>query len=258
MADGLQLRNDLLGNYKCVSTVSIDSRGRIDGSNSTTDYICNLKRGYNSVRAIRIQSAEIPTSWYTINSKNNQLIVSESSDYTITIPPGNYEPVSFTTVLANLLNTNSVDTLTYSVLYYPNTNKLHISATGNFAFAFTNVNSPYIAMGGVYNTTSVSGTIWESTNSIDLSVANRSVFILLNTPNTNDSLAGTFNFKIPLNVDAFQTCIYTNNCDWDQVNYFGVGGAIALRTLYVQLVDYNGFIINNNGVEWSFTLTIYE
>lgn len=253
---GVENKNVVLGAFSAIHTISIESVARESFSASTTDFYCDLRRGYNNIKAIKIQSAEIPVSWYAI-SRDRFLMVNDGQELTVELIEGNYDPATFCAMLVSVLNNHPDSVLTYNATYNVNTGKITVTANGSFTFDFTSINSPYIAMGAqriVYPTDST----WTSTNVINLSVNNRAVYILLNTPNSNDSLSGPYNFKIPLNVGAFQTCVYTNNTDWDQLNYYGFGGAVPLKRINVKLVDYEGFTINNNGVNWSFTLTIYE
>jgi hypothetical protein len=84
-----------------------------------------------------VTQASIPVSYYLVVAGLNTFQLNElTTTVTITIPPGNYNLNSFSIVVANLLNTSSPHSWTYSISYpsaftQNNTGLLTFTVTGN-------------------------------------------------------------------------------------------------------------------------------
>jgi len=67
------------------------------------------------IAAMTVLEAQIPYTWYTVDSDDNQIFIAKTSgtgvlsgsEYTLTIPPGNYTPATMTTALTTLLPVNA-------------------------------------------------------------------------------------------------------------------------------------------------------
>jgi len=90
----------------------VDSDFRVTGVSHDFTYELSLPREYNRCAVL---SANIPKSYYLIQSNNNTFIVVENSTpRTITVPIGNYSNVEFMTLTIALLNAGPL-TYTYSI-----------------------------------------------------------------------------------------------------------------------------------------------
>ena len=102
----------------------VDSDYRKSGTSS--NFLYDLPpRDFDSVAVI---SANVPKSYYLIQSVNNTITFTENgTPRTLTVPAGNYSVYDFITVLKSLLNTGA---LVYDITYNKYTAKLTFTATG--------------------------------------------------------------------------------------------------------------------------------
>jgi hypothetical protein len=96
--------NPNLKNSTC-RFINLDSQFRQSGGNedSSTDYTCDLSDPLTNVLSFRLYSFQIPYSWYAIDYHygNTSLWISNyNTNIQINIPPGNYSPCDFVTILA--------------------------------------------------------------------------------------------------------------------------------------------------------------
>lgn len=96
---------------------------------------------------LSITHAEIPNSFYLINTTNNKLVINAS---TFTIPSGNYNAITFQSAIAPWLATLSI-TISYSIV----TNKYTFTSATSFTIQTTSTCKQFLGMG----TTAISGTI---------------------------------------------------------------------------------------------------
>jgi hypothetical protein len=112
----------------------INSGTQLTGLNSTFSVPISLPDG-NDYDRICVLSANIPVSYYTIQTGFNTFVLYEDGiNTTITVTPGNYNIASFCQVVQNLLNQYSPHVFRYD-LSYPqnykdtNTGKINYSCT---------------------------------------------------------------------------------------------------------------------------------
>lgn len=95
---------------------------------------------------LSVTHAEIPNSFFLVNSTNNTLVINASS-YTIT--PGNYNAITFQTAISSFLASLSI-TISYNII----TNKYTFASATSFTIQSTSTCNRFIGFGS----TSVSGT----------------------------------------------------------------------------------------------------
>lgn len=250
--------------------VYISSVDRLSGDQSNFRIKINPSRSFKNC-LISIKDAIIPTSWYNINNNNNVFTLREelagggsAANAVITIPPSNYSLASssFPTVIQNLLNTNSPNSLTYTVSYSSEKGKLTISeasVTYNFRLVFSGDSQANILLGYDEDTTTALAGSQLSDNVIDLS-GTKAVYIKMNLAYDSGyetSLSQPTNIlqKIPITVNSFDVVDWTNL----QIEDSRIISQAPLDSiLNIQLIDEFGIEVDMNGVDWSFTLLIQK
>ena len=224
-------------------------------NNSISD--CNYYLPQIETRAdhqinVSIQSANIPYSFYNINTSNNYLKYSFNNDQvlrTLTIEPGNYTCYSLLDYLsANLYN--------IVVAYNAITNKYTFTGTSDFKFYYQSfIFSPCFTILGfsMYDQLSVNKVLTSNICS-NLSTVR---CICINSNLSSDNFAkSNANDKrilvsIPVNVSPFSIIIYQNLTNF-KTNLF----SNTLSFINLKLVDQDGMIIDLNGCHWSCVLQI--
>ena len=117
----------------------VDSAQRILSPTSTTS---NFSYKFNidpntSFDKVVVLDLSIPTSYYLVQSSQNTFILEELGvQVVITVPVGNYSRSAFGSTISTLLNSNSPNAWTYSILKSnsitgPETGKFHFTVSGN-------------------------------------------------------------------------------------------------------------------------------
>ena len=114
----------------------VNSRNRIDGSDSNFSYQLNLQdQDYD--KAVVLQMS-IPKSYYLVQSGKNTFILDEiTQQTTIALPPGTYTRTNLRSTLETLLTNSSQRGWTYSVSVPSSTD----AETGKFTFTVSNNSS---------------------------------------------------------------------------------------------------------------------
>lgn len=95
----------------------INSRSRNTGTDADFTYEIEWQ-GTGRPSHVVCLSASIPKTYYLVQSPNNKFILQEDTkEIEITLTEGNYDLVSITDTMQNLLNQNSPHTYTYTVTY---------------------------------------------------------------------------------------------------------------------------------------------
>lgn len=94
-----------------------------------------LARPLRDVMAVKVMEAGVPFSYYMFRTGNNQFILDENpTQFTVTIPQGNYTSVTIPAALQTALNTCGT-ARTYTVVYSDATQKLTITNTAAAQFS---------------------------------------------------------------------------------------------------------------------------
>ena len=254
--------------------ITINSLNRIPSSFSSTNFsisVNNLPRlNYNRVVLNQIS---IPRSWYDIGNSYNTFLLSEgTSSILITITPGAYTLVSFPTVLISLLNTNSPNGFKYTISYPNSTNQANsnkwtfsCNATEDQIPSFTfgdyqgneQLNGLYLQFGFNQNSTntfSKDGSSYSlaSANSVSMSYINRLYLI-------SNICATSLNSMLQelLVVGQYPSLSY---CYFENQNKDTNSRVFTEPTANFwnfQLQDEYGNIVDLNGLDFNFTLTLY-
>lgn len=124
-----------IADFLRYNEVYLDSSDRTYGSTDRPHYAL---QPLTNVVGFKLLDAQIPFSYYVFpDGRNTFQMYEPSSDatVTVTIPPGNYTPSSFTTVLSTALQT--VGEATYTVTFSTATGKFKVESSVAEPFTFT-------------------------------------------------------------------------------------------------------------------------
>ena len=162
---------------------------------ATTDWpLFRFDTPVKRIAKMKVLEAEIPFSFYVINTENNTFTLTEVTSDTVTIPVGNYTSVTLPTALAAALTSASPGTRTYTVTYSATTQKFTITAnSGTFSLA---LNAQLQLILGMSATPSSSGSILVSPNAVQITGPN---YMYLNS----DQLGSLFQTYLPTTATNF-------------------------------------------------------
>ena len=111
-----------------------------------------LPQNIQNISSLKLKSLSIPLSIFTFDSRNNTGILSDlgTTNFNLTITPGNYNGTTLATELSRILNLTALHTFT--VTYNLASNNLSITSTGTFNFIQGNLNNFYAELGITINT----------------------------------------------------------------------------------------------------------
>lgn len=162
---------------------------------ATTDWpLFRFDTPVKRIAKMKVLEAEIPFSFYVINTENNTFTLTEVTSDTVTIPVGNYTSVTLPTALAAALTSASPGTRTYTVTYSATTQKFTITAnSGTFSLA---LNAQLQLILGMSATPSSSGSVLVSPNAVQITGPN---YMYLNS----DQLGSLFQTYLPTTATNF-------------------------------------------------------
>lgn len=244
-----------------AQTVYVRSQDRMNTTDSISDFTYEINLTDPEFDAVCLKSCSIPKSWYIIATGYNTFTLREDSvNYTITIPPGNYNTRSLTAELSLLLTSATASTYTYVADVATSSEvqdgKIHFSVSGNSgaqpSFIF-GTSSPYQQLGFVAGSTNVFvGDALVSTNVIFLQQANDIILV--------SDVVKQNNGDYPI-----LQCLYINSPDFTSILYLCpdmAGYSCDLNyhsNVYrFTLMDHDGRLLNLNGLNWSFSLIFYK
>ena len=202
---------------------------------------------------VSVLNAQIPVSFYVINSTNNKLIYNTfapNTQITLTIPPGNYNSFVLSSTLTSLFSTNSI-----TIIITIN------SQTGIMTFmqslsAFTIYASSSIAsVLGMYNT-NLSGLSITFPYPVNL-LGVKKINIKSNALAINSASSETYTFSsnivsIPVNDPYFSMISYvnTNNLNMNILK------SPTVDDIDIQMTDENDKLLDFNNLDWTITLCL--
>jgi len=203
---------------------------------------------------VGLTSAEIPYSFYNVDSRNNKVTIDAGSDGTATIilPEQNYDVDSLKKNLNNLLVAANV--LNTTVDFDKNTNKFTFTNTnGGLKITSTTmtrelglvqnqINGPYTASLTSSNACNLSGT-----SSVYVNLNNVSITNLDSRGDLNGVLA-----KLNVNVAPSEFIFYQQT-----ENQYYVTSDRQINFFSILLTDDNNELLNLNGVYFSVSITIH-
>ena len=222
-------------------------------NNQTSNTIFHLPhiniRKSNTV-TITVLNAQIPSSFYNVNSGNNTLVYNENDGeiQTVTLTPSNYN--------INTLKAHIVSLIpSFNITYSSSSNKLTIShSTYDFTLFSSSTCFELLGFSDINHISTTLSLI--SDNVINLfTVRNLQIasdnFILNNidaaSPNSSNILA-----SIPVSTSYNNIISYANIHDV----YSEINNTRNLTNLHIKLTDQDGNVIELNNAHWSLTLLL--
>ena len=263
----------------CELFLDSNDSSTTSGSYSKTDWpTFYLDRPLYNIISMKVLQAEIPFSYYVINSENNTFILQELGvpieSVVVTIPVGNYNSSTLQAVLQTALNDASYYNKVYTVTFDQATQKLSIfCALGQFALFFNEeFSTPREVLGmdiGV-NTAEPEGpfgvnSILVSRTSVQITGPNY-IYLCSEMIGTNFQTwvpqryvlgggKGPQIAKIPINVNPADVAYYT---DPAHEKWFEVGNLPQLSTLDLFVTLGNSpYKTRFNGLGFSIKLGVY-
>ena len=234
----------------------IDSASRTSGI--PENFSITLSQPITKVLYSEVVSAEIPLTYYAVNSTNNVLVWNSGADHMCTITPGTYGTLDFIAELKSKMNAQqSGYTITYSSITF----KLTFANASSFTLQYTNTSGTstigkVIGMNSTAN--SSTGTSVTLPNTINLG-GTKYILIKSDTlvrpkiirPYLNTAYDNTL-YKVPVTGEPGDIMVEKNL----YTNLLKYGVRQTLRNIDFQLYDDAGNILNLNGMNWSITVNL--
>jgi hypothetical protein len=203
------------------------------------DVTIRFQKPHDGITKIALKNAQIPIGFYNIRSPYNTLTIG-STIYTIS--PGNYTASN----LLSSLNTatSAVGTWSYVTL----TNQVQFSSTSGSVTLVVPSGFTLATMLGFTATQTLTGTTLVSTNAyiINFDTYINIYFDNIGRPSLEPSKS---TFKIPVSGSVIQ---WAENNQNEQMIL--VKDNESIDRLVIAVYDRFGNLMNNNGLDWSFTL----
>ncbi len=220
----------------------------------------------------QVLTAEIPFSYYVVNSTNNAFYFTQTAPgapttYLITIPEGNYNTAQLGVALAILLTTATTTVYTVDVVDTVNDplgvrGRYTITGPGGSIFSLDATtarlpNSAFQIIGA--SGTAVTNSVAQKIYLPYVSNVTGDQFIFLNCANLNQGYnyggSNTTNMlvKIPVNGGFGNTIFYTQRLasEWTE---FCVSYQQDFSNMTFYLTDSNGALLDLHGVHWSLSI----
>ena len=229
-------------------------------NNNPFDTVFTLTSSMSNVRTIKLKSMEIPIAFQNIrNGLNTFTLNMGSTNYSITIPPNNYSSIAtLCTDITTLFNSSSIPN---NPTFTSTGNKILITVTGNVNFNVVQSNLSRYILGfngnQISSYSSTNSTITSQFNYL-LNVDNYINMYLADIPYSNNTSNGLIaSFKIPLN--AVNNVVYF----FGEENSFSqsldiTNPTFVISQIKVKLIDRFGNVLDNNGVDYSFSLEFFS
>lgn len=206
---------------------------------------CSIILGnrHRKIRSISLKNAQVPIGFYNVRAPYNTMNV---NSLVYTVPPGNYSSASFLATLNTTIG-NSVGVFAINAAQ----NLMSLKA-GSGALTLNVASLSLLSFMGF--TDGQTGTFITATNSY---IINFDTYINIWIENLGQSSLepSQITFKLPLNVTSGGILQWTELSQFTQKVIVTDRGA-RLDRLNITVLDRYGNIINNNGIDWSFTLEI--
>lgn len=209
----------------------------------------HLPRSYQDVIAVELLTISMPMTFYNIRTGfNNQIVFNDgTSDYTVTIDPGNYTASSLVKEIQTVLN-DAGSSITFTVTYSTNTMKVTIAGNNPFSLNFTQ-GTCWREL-GFTQTTFTGASSYTGPNAISLDRPNN-IFINvkeLSSRLETSSVSFFPQFVLNVNANAGSLSYYYSLSSFSQILLMKPS---SIQHLSINLTDGENNAVDLNGSEWS-------
>ena len=206
-----------------------------------------LGNRHRRIRTAALKDAQVPVGFYNVRAPYNSIVL---NGVTYTVPPGNYNITS----LINALNAQitsavgvfSTTSTTNQVSFTSNNGQVIIGVPPLSLGYFLGFTSGQTAPG---TTTTVTGTNSYITN------FDTCLYIWIQNLGTSSLDGQQITYKIPNTTGSGSIIQYTEGQSWKQKIEI-TDRSNRLDRLIITVIDRFGNVLNNNGLDWTFTLEI--
>jgi hypothetical protein len=209
------------------------------------DVMIRFQKPHSGINRLTLKNAQIPIGYYNIRAPYNTITFGST---TYTVSPGNYNSTTFLSAL------NSATTAIGNWSYIPATNLMQFTSTsGTVTLVIpTGLTYPTLAsLLGFVSTQTLTGTNLVSTNSY---IINFDTYICIYIDNVGRPSIepSKSTFKIPVDVPNGSILQWSENKQDEE--YVDVKDQRSIDRLIIAVYDRFGNVLNNNGLDWSFTI----
>jgi hypothetical protein len=229
-----------------VDTSSTSSNTVYKYDNNPFNCSVLLGQTHRRIRSVSLKSAEIPLGYYNVRAPYNIFTYTTVDGTTnITLTPGNYTSSSILSSInagiggSPLALNSGTNKVTYTNLSKTTT----ISAPPRSLASFLGF------------TDQQSGTTILATNSYNVSFDNYLCIYIENLRASSLEPNVPITFKIPITVSNTNIQTYSAGNQWEQkIEIYDPN--IRIDRLNIRVLDRFGGLLNNNGIDWTFSLEI--
>lgn len=204
---------------------------------------------------IKLSTAEIPYSFYTVNAYNNTFnIIENGVPRLITITRGSYNIYEFRDLIKNLLGSN------FTVSVSINTGKMTIINSSLTTIGLSFISDAFKLLG-------FSNISYSATGSVGLTSPNVLSLFSITGIYLKSNLSGSniYNTRLNNNLSSILQLIQIEQDAFNMINYRSTTDAFIttlndknIDQLTFRFTDQEDNLIDYNGVDFEFTLKIYE
>lgn len=221
---------------------------------SSTDFRINIINPAKSkILLCGLKSVTFPNGIYNVS--NTDIEITDSSGLnTISVTGGNYTSTELATLLESLLNGLTIDTYTVSI-----TNNKFVFTSNFVGFTINpnNLDNTLLYNLGFVLGSSYTGLSITAPNLFNLSGI-KNVFIKISqiTNYIRNALDIKYNFKFDVTCPFGGVVFFSNENKYLQEYDVSSDNLVSNSYFDIQLVDQYGIVIDNNGLDWNFTLKL--
>lgn len=236
----------------CTCSLQKDTNGyqNVVTKNSGNPFDCTIlfTKPYRRFKQIALKNAQIPIGFYNVRAPMNTVTI---NTITYTVPIGNY---TLATLITALNTAVGAGVGVFSQTTAPVDNRLKFTPVSGATFSVsTTVNTLGGILGFTDGQVTTGTTVLTATNAF-LFPFDTYVNIYMKDIGTSSPEVSQSTFKIPLNVST-GNILWKENSENSQIIQV-TDCSSRVDRLSVQVLDQFGNILNNNGIDWSFTLEI--
>ena len=237
-------------------------------NNNPFDIVYNFKNSHRNVKSVALRSVEMPIGFYNIRYPFNQFTLTQPGDgyvYDLYIPEGYYATIdSIVNALNNIVTGLNTPTSLFTAdigIFFVNDTVIGFTANGNWSGApvvFTthlpNLQPNILSMLGFKpdQTTVNVGIPLYALSPFRTSFDD---YVTIYMPYFRSSSSEPFPISFKVQVKDHPVVFYTSGTSFEQL-IVNTDTTVRFKTLSVQVHDRFGNLLNNNGLDWSFTIEI--